>query len=171
MNVPCFKQPTRRSCGTTALRMILAYWGKDISVRELNRAVGGLKSFGCRTTSLAHTAKDLGFDVDVFHYCAKPELCDPIAVVRKPSIKLLTDYLEKDIPVLLCVRSYLLYDKKPSRNGHFIVLTDYHDETFFYNDPYTGQQESRARDELFFAWSNNVLDSSAHMLVVRAELS
>lgn len=47
MKVPLFKQNSKLSCGPTALRMVFAYFEKNISEREIVKGLGGLRSMEC----------------------------------------------------------------------------------------------------------------------------
>jgi len=68
-------------------------------------------------------------------------------------------YFGKDVAVL--------FEKKEDlRIGHFIILTGYERNKFYYNDPY-GENKIISDDKLIFALSNNVFDSSAYLLVIR----
>lgn len=69
--------------------------------------------------------------------------------------------------MILGVRSSLLYDKKLSEMGHFIVITGYRKGIYQYNDPLDGKRHRVPEEPLLFAWFNNVLDSSAYLLAVR----
>jgi len=89
--------------------------------------------------------------------------------IKMPAIKDIVEFLKKGIPVILAVNAKILFetDKLPNDMGHFIVLTGFLGNTFYYNEPYFGKLKKISRDKLFFALSNNILDSSAYLLVLK----
>ena len=70
------------------------------------------------------------------------------------------------MPVIIAVRVFLLRDRYYSKSGHYIVITKYQDGIFFYNDPSSAKELKIKENDLMFAWYNNILDSSAYMLVL-----
>ena len=91
--------------------------------------------------------------------------------MEMPSLKIMKKLLDKKIPVIVIVNSVILFEKKfGGKNdldlGHFLVLTGYQKEKFYYNDPYYGKKCSISSDKLIFAMSNNALYSSAYLLAI-----
>lgn len=170
MKVPILKQGKDLSCGAAALRMVFAYYEFNISEKEIIRQVGGLKSYGLRLISLAKFAEQQGFQVECLSY--NPRLAKNTAKIKKPLIVDIDRFLQKDIPVVLPVRAALLLYNKPPKSGkfsdagHIIVVTDYKDDKFRYNDPLDAKQHRIKSEHLFFAWHNKILDSSAYLLAV-----
>lgn len=114
---------------------------------------------------MAKFAQDLGFKAECFSYNKK--LAKGKAKVKKPLRSDIVKYLERNIPVILAVRAALLHNKEELKDlGHFIVVTKYKNNTFWYNDPYDGKRHRIKEDELLFAWHNNILDSSAYLLAI-----
>ena len=165
MNVPLFKQ-RRNTCGPTSLRMMLAYFGRDIQESEIIKSVGGIKKYGVRTVKLAKFVKELGFKTECLSYNRK--LAVGKAKIKKPNIGDILKYLKQKIPVIICVRCSLFYNciARPKDKGHFVVITGYKNNFFWYNDPYDGKRHKIKEGELVFAWFNNVLDSSAYLLAI-----
>lgn len=155
---------TKNACGPTALAMVLKFFDKDISSKRIITDIGGLKSYGVETIALAEYAKKLGFDVHCYAYNEKAK--KEIAIQQKPSKNLIIKFLKRGLPVIIAVRTFLLWDEKFSKDGHFIVITKYQSGKFWYNDPVLAKELSIEEDILMFAWYNNVLDSSAYMLVL-----
>ncbi len=149
--------------------MALKYFGKDIREDQIIRSVGGIKKYGVRTIKLAEFAKKLSFRIECLSYNRK--LAKGKAKIKKPNKKDILKFLKKDIPVILAVRSSLLYGEKSSDNGHFIVVTSYKNGIFWYNDPHDGKRHQLAEEDLLFAWLNSVLDSSAYLLAIWPEKS
>ena len=138
INVPLLKQQRKLDCGPTALRMVIRYFGKRIPSREIIKESGGIKKYGVKTTKLADFAGSLGFKIHCYSFNKK--LAKGKAEIKKPSKSLITKFLHKKLPVIIAVRSYLLYCEKPSDEGHFIVVTGYENGRFWYNDPKDGKR-------------------------------
>lgn len=159
-----YKQSTKLSCGPAALRMVLEYYGVKKSEKEIAEGVGGIKKYGTKAVDLGWYAKKLGFKVELLSLNRK--LSKARAKIKKPEVADIAKFIKKKIPVIVAVRSCLLYDKKPAKLGHFIVVTDYKKGLFYYNDPLLGIRRRIKRGDLLFAWHANVLDSSAYLLAI-----
>lgn len=163
INVPLFIQK-ESECGPTALKMVFAYYNKNVSTKEIVEFVGGLKDFGTRTIDLAQFSKEKEFKTTCYSY--NQELAQEKAEIKKPNINFIIKFLKKEIPVIISVRSFLLYNSTPSKMGHFIVITHYEKNVFTYNDPFTGKEATINETDLLFAWHNNILQSSGYFLVL-----
>jgi ABC-type bacteriocin/lantibiotic exporter with double-glycine peptidase domain len=87
--------------------------------------------------------------------------------MKMPRLDVIRKFLDKKLPVAVAVNSAVLFEKKLGlKFGHFIVLTGYEKDKFYYNDPYDGKAKSILADKLIFALSNNIFDSSAYLLVL-----
>jgi len=164
LSIPLFKQG-KLECGPTALKMVLHYFRKEVSSKEITKRIGGIKTYGVRTIKLADFAEKLGFKVYCYSYNKK--LSKGKTEIKKPAKSDITKFLKKKLPVIIAVRSFLLFNEEPSDMGHFIVITKYEKSTFHYNDPRDGKRHQIKEDDLMFAWYNNVLDSSAYLLVLQ----
>lgn len=89
--------------------------------------------------------------------------------IRMPSMKDVKMFLEQKIPVILPVNTRVLYENNsPIHSGHFIVITGFNKNKFYYNNPGRGgTAEQISSEKLFFALSNNVLDSSAYLIAIK----
>lgn len=164
LSVPLMKQG-KLECGPTALRMVLHYFGKEVSSKEIIKEIGGIKKYGVRTIKLADFAQKLGFKVYCYSYNNK--LSKGKAEIKKPAKSGIIKFLKKKLPVIIAVRQFLLFNEEPSDMGHFIVITEYENGKFWYNDPEDGKLHQIKEDDLIFAWYNNILDSSAYLLVLQ----
>lgn len=161
--VPVFQQE-HLQCGPTALRMVLKYFGTDMSAAEIIRQIGGVKRYGVRTVALAKFATHIGFRVHCYSY--NPKMSKGLAEIRKPAKEDILRFLRKNLPVILSVRAFLILNEPPSQMGHFVVITGYEKGVITYNDPFDGKRHEIAEADLLFAWHNNILDSSAYLLVL-----
>ncbi|MBI4991645.1 MAG: peptidase C39 family protein [Candidatus Harrisonbacteria bacterium] len=155
----------KNTCGPTSLRMVLSYYGIDAKEKEIIKAVGGLKKFGIRTIKLAQYAKKLGFKCECLSY--EKKLSRGFAKIKKPDVNDILKFLKRGVPVIIAVNQYLLYGKgKDKKMGHFIVITGYKKDCFWYNDPWDGKLHKINLEDLKLAWYNNILDSSAYLLAI-----
>ncbi|MFH1325499.1 MAG: C39 family peptidase [archaeon] len=164
INIPLMKQG-KNECGPTALSMILKYLGKNISKEEITRRIGGLKKYGVRTIKLAEFAKNLNFDVHC--YSNNKKLAKGKVIIKKPNKSDIIDFLEKGLPVILAVRSYVLFNRGQSEDGHFIVITGYNDNKFRYTDPFDGKRKDIDKNKLMRGLNENSRDSSAYLLAIK----
>lgn len=164
LSVPLLKQGNL-NCGPTVLRMVLCYFGKNVSQHEIIKKVGGTKKYGIKTVKLAEFARNLGFETDCYSYNKK--LAQSKIKIRKPKKSDIINFLKKGLPVIIAVRTFLLYKEKPSKTGHFIVLIKYEKGKFWYNDPNDGKEHKVNEETLMCALLNNALDSSAYLLVIK----
>ena len=164
IQVPLFKQTDSLSCGPTALRMILAYFGHDVSEDQIIKNLGGIKKYGVRTISLREYASNLGFKTTCFSFNKK--LSKGRAIIKKPKKTDILKFIKKGVPVIVAVKASILHDKETSQLGHFIVITAFESGVFCFNDPRDGKEHKITEDEFLFAWHNNILNSSAYLLAV-----
>ena len=125
MKIRPLKQ-TKNTCGPTALKMVLEYYGYKISTKEIIKRVGGIKKYGVQTIKLAEFVKQLGFNIECLSYNKK--LSKAQAKIKKPVISDILKHLSKKRPVILAVRSCVLFNKPKSSMGHFIVVTKYQND-------------------------------------------
>ena len=164
IKVPLLKQG-KMECGPTSLRMVLKYFNKTLSQKDIINKIGGLKKFGVRTIDLADFARNLGFDV--YCYSNNEKFSHGKADIKKPNKSEILKFLRKDLPVIISVKSYILFNKEKSKNGHFIVVIGYEKGKFNYNDPSDGKQKEINEDKLMKALNENSVDSSAYLLVIQ----
>lgn len=165
VKVPLLKQKTKLDCGIVALRMVLKYFKTDISSDKIIKSIKGIKKYGVRTIKLAEFAQGIDFKTEVYSYNRK--LSHGKVKIRKPSKSIILNFLRKKLPVILAVNSSILYGKKKSEMGHFIVVSRYIDGKFWYNDPNDGKQHETEESKLMSALTANALNSSAYLLVLK----
>lgn len=66
LKVPFYKQTSPLNCGPTALRMVLAYFGKDEGVEILEAKTGAKKGKGISTIQMATAAASFGYRTDFY---------------------------------------------------------------------------------------------------------
>ena len=66
LNIPFFQQTNLLNCGPTALRMVLAYFGKDESMELLEKRTRIKEGKGISTIQIAMAAASLGYKTDFY---------------------------------------------------------------------------------------------------------
>ncbi len=66
LEVPFYKQTTKLNCGPVALRMVLAYFGEDLSLEILEQKTGIQERKGISTVQIATAAALSGYKTDFF---------------------------------------------------------------------------------------------------------
>jgi hypothetical protein len=66
LKVPFFKQTSPTNCGPTALKMVLAYFGKDESVDVLEARTGIMEGKAVSTIQIATAAASSGYKTDFY---------------------------------------------------------------------------------------------------------
>ncbi len=84
--------------------------------------------------------------------------------IAMPSESLLSAPLKKKIPLILNVKSAVLYELEPGQFGHDIVLNGESKNNFIINDPYFKGEYTINKKKLFFALCAQSIDASAYLL-------
>ncbi|MBU2474794.1 C39 family peptidase [Patescibacteria group bacterium] len=164
--IPLLKfKRTKKACGPKALAVVLKYFKHPIPLNKIIQNLGGMKkNSGVRAIHLAEYTKKFGFKVHCYSYNEK--LSQGKAEIKKPNKNLIIKFLKKGLPVIIAVRTCLLRNTKFDKPGHYIVITKYQKDMFWYTDPVLKKEFTIKENDLIFAWYNNILDSSAYMLVL-----
>ncbi len=88
--------------------------------------------------------------------------------VKMPSLAEYRKFIDKKLPVMVAVNSKIYRESDSSNNwsGHYIALIGYSSHHFYFNDPIDGKEHKISDEKLWFALSNNILGSSAYMVVI-----
>jgi len=124
-NVPTYRQPYM-DCGPTSLRMLLNFYGKNLSQEEIGRARRGR---GTSVSDMESYPRSLGFEVHAYYDWKKEEM------------KYL---LAQGYPlIVLGVPPPEWYKSgRYSGEGHYVVVVGYNDfkKVFIINDPSPGRR-------------------------------
>jgi len=63
LKVPHYLQSDDSTCGPASLRMVFAYYGLELSEKDIAEACQHTYELGCKSEDMACTAESLGFDV------------------------------------------------------------------------------------------------------------
>lgn len=168
IDIPKYKQ-IPLACGPTCLKMIFSYHGLKLSLTEIIKKIGNLKKYGTKTVKLAELAKKLGFKIHCYSY--EKKLAKDFCEIKIPDLEDIIKFLKQQIPVIIAVNMSILYNQKPSNKGHFVVINGYDKNVFFYIDPQDAKEHQISKNHLMFAWYNNVIGSTAYLLVIKKTYS
>ena len=145
--------------------MLLKYFGtNNVSQLKIKKEVGGIKKYGVAALKLAKYASYLGFNTHCYSYYRRLQKTN--IITKKPSKPIIIKYLNKKLPIIACVRSHYLYNEKPLREGHFIVVSGYDNKNFYYNDPYD-RKSKKINQQLFMrALNEQAHDYLEYLLII-----
>lgn len=86
--------------------------------------------------------------------------------MKVPSIKMITDFIDRKIPIIITVNSAVLNNKEQLNDSHFIVVTGYDNKFFYYNDTRDGKEHKININKLLLSMSVSVLDLSGYLLAI-----
>lgn len=128
-----YQQIQPYSCGAATLKAVTRHWGADFDEAMLIKLIDIDPNNGSTVDQVTRAARKLGFD-------AAPWKFD--------SIDELKTYTDRDVPVIIAVRSFT----KPNQ-GHFVVAVDVDDTGVEMMDPNTrGNWRRVSRRELDDRW-------------------
>ena len=121
------RQTTEYSCGASALRSVLSYWGKDVDEAELMRLLGTNAEVGTFPDDIVRGARDLGFEAELRENLTLDEV-QQFTTNGSPMIALAQLWRsQRDL-------------SKPAAeewdNGHYIVVLGVDESYVYYQDPY-----------------------------------
>ncbi|MBU0570090.1 C39 family peptidase [Patescibacteria group bacterium] len=124
-----FRQKTGY-CGPASLKMVLRYFGVDMSEEELARLSNCTEEWGVGAEQLVRVANDLGFQAEIF------DNSDIDNIKRW--------VLEKKIPVIV--------DWFSEDDGHYSVVVDIDGENIYIQDPEFGRLRAMRLDNFYRVW-------------------
>jgi ABC-type bacteriocin/lantibiotic exporter with double-glycine peptidase domain len=124
-NVPIYRQPYM-DCGPTSLRMVLNFYGQNLSQEEIGKA---RKGRGTTVSDLESYARSAGFEVYSFYDLKKEDM---------------KYFIAQGYPLIALgvVPPEWSKGQRYSGDGHFVVLVGYNDlkNIFNVNDPNGGRR-------------------------------
>ena len=154
LEVPFYKQTTSLNCGPVALKMVIAYFGKDEPIKLLEEKTGIKEGKGVSTLQIAIAAASLGYHADFYskHILFNEEnlkyqfyqkhsnidleqskiLLDDarrlgVKIHEKTlSLEELLGFVTKDsIPIILLNWNVIKGEKEKDYQGHFVPIVGY----------------------------------------------
>ncbi len=127
IDFPNFRQTFYYDCGASAMHSVMAYYGMDISEKDMIRLVETHGKTGTSFFGLINVAKKVGLK----YKCYWSGL----------TISDLKRYIDKKIPVVLQIQAWPEKREKDLKkswtDGHFVVAMGYDNKRIYFNDPST----------------------------------
>jgi predicted double-glycine peptidase len=134
------RQITDYSCGASALRAVLSYWGRDIDEAQLMALLHTNSEVGTFPENIASGARSLGFDAKVIE-------------------NLTLDQVERltadGVPVIALAQVWLS-EREPGRpleeiwdNGHYIVVLGVDKNYVYFQDPFIQMSKAFVPRKIF----------------------
>lgn len=164
LEVPFYPQTTELNCGPAALRMVLAFLGKDPGLEILEEKTGIKEGKGISTVQIAIVAAALGYKANILskHIFFSEELLklefykkygDNSLEISKRRVKeakaagvdieekttplkdLLSLTTEKSIPIVLVDWNIINGNRHRGYQGHFVPVVGYDEEFIYIHNP------------------------------------
>jgi predicted double-glycine peptidase len=121
------RQITDYSCGASALRAVLSYWGRDVDEAQLMALLRTNSDIGTNPEDIASGARSLGFDAEV---------------IKNLTLDQVEQVTADGVPVIALAQVWLS-EGEPDRqlediwdNGHYIVVLGVDDDYVYFQDPF-----------------------------------
>ena len=126
-------------CGPASLKIVLKYYGLEITEKELARLVGASSDLGTNDKSLVRAATKFGFKVKV---------------KDKSSFKDIEKWLDKKVPVIVnwFTRGRKDYSDSDIADGHYSVVVGLDDKFIYLQDPEIGKIRKLERGDFMTVW-------------------
>ena len=135
LNIPYHKQEKNTTCGVACLRMVMAFYGKEVSEFELAEA--------CETGWLGNTCGELVRGVGEFGFAAEE--------VDHVTPEYLLSQIENNCPLIAFIDPAVLYGGIEGF-GHFVIITGIEGDKIYYNDPDLDRDLVRDVSDFAKAW-------------------
>jgi uncharacterized protein YvpB len=164
IRVPFYKQTNPLNCGPSALKMVLAYFGKNIDIKILEEKTGIKEGKGISTIQIAIASSSLDFKTELYskHLSFNPEnlkldfykkytdsdiqnsekLIKDAKYVgvklyeKTLSIKEILKFLTKNtVPIILLDWNLVTNREKEGYQGHFVPIAGYDEKNVYVHNP------------------------------------
>ena len=131
LDVPHFIQSDDSTCGPASLRMIFAYYGKDLDEKTIAHACNHSYEYGCQGEDMVCAANHFGFDVFLKNNSTIPEI---------------ENFIDKSVPVIV---DWFCGDPP---EGHSSVVIGYDEKNLFILDPYLEEMRIVSKYDFVRCW-------------------
>jgi len=134
------RQSTEYSCGASALRSVLSYWGSDVDEAELMRLLGTNAEVGTFPEDIVRGARELGFEAELRENLTLEEVRQSTAD-GSPMIALAQLWRSQ--------RNVSTPAAEEWDNGHYVVVLGVDESYVYYQDPYLRMCKAFVPRQLF----------------------
>lgn len=131
LNVPHLLQSDYSTCGVICLKMVMAYYGKDISEQIIKKACNHTYELGCTSYDMANAAKGFGFDV----YLKNNSSITELEYFVNNGFPVIIDWFCGDLP-----------------DGHSSVVVGINDEYLYIIDPLEKDIREISKEDFIRCW-------------------
>jgi predicted double-glycine peptidase len=121
------RQSTEYSCGASALRSVLSYWGKDIDEAELMKLLGTTSEEGTYPENIVRGARALGFEAEAKENLTLDEVAR-FTAHGDPMIALGQFWRSQ--------RDSIASVEDDWESGHYVVVLGVDEDCVYFQDPY-----------------------------------
>jgi predicted double-glycine peptidase len=121
------RQSTEYSCGASALRSVLGYWGKDVDEAELMKLIGTTSEEGTYPEKIVQGARALSFEAEAKENLTLDEVAQ-FTTNRGPMIALGQFWRSQQNSAATVEGDW--------ENGHYIVVLGVDEDSVYFQDPY-----------------------------------
>jgi predicted double-glycine peptidase len=134
-----YKQEYNYSCGPGALKAVFEHYDKNESEHAIRRATDASPEEGTRPEELAEHAEDKGLNADIIEHTSFDDL---------------EHMIDSGEPVICNIQAWGDKEDYPKdESGHYVILTGYDDEKFYFKDPALGDKTGELlRREMAGRW-------------------
>jgi ABC-type bacteriocin/lantibiotic exporter with double-glycine peptidase domain len=126
-------------CGPACLKIVFAYFGRQVSEKQIAKACRSTPRSGTTGTNLVKGAKKFGFEAEVFD---------------RSNFRTIEKWLRRGVPVIVdwmsTVRS--LGDQQPMACGHYSVVCGLDKDHIVLQDPGIGGRRRISREAFLNVW-------------------
>ena len=131
LKVPHYIQSDDSTCGPASLRMVMGYYGVDLSEKEIAVACNHTYELGCQGEDMVCAAESLGFDV----YLKNNSTIGEIEKLINSGVPVIVDWFCGDPP-----------------EGHSSVVVGYNDKDMFILDPFLEEMRVVSKFDFRRCW-------------------
>lgn len=131
LDVPHYLQSDDSTCGPASLRMVMAYYGLEMSEEDIAGACGHTYELGCRSEDMVCAAKSLGFNT----YMKNNSKIEEIIQLIDLGVPVIVDWFCGDPP-----------------EGHSSVVVGYDSDNLYILDPYLEEMRVVSKYDFRRCW-------------------
>ena len=131
LDVPHYLQSDDSTCGPASLRMVMSFYGLDLSEEDLAGACGHSYELGCKSEDMACAARELGFEV----LLKNNSTIDELSRLVNAGVPVIVDWFCGDPP-----------------EGHSSVVIGVSEKNIYILDPYLEEMRVVAKEDFRRCW-------------------